>query len=134
MTDTQPQAQLVTIEPSPTASTSFSEPSYRLFIDDERFPAAKDGDMIIVRDYYEAISIMKRKGCPAFISFDHDLGDLSPNGFQIAKWMVEKDMDAHRNWIPLTFDFYVHSQNPAGAIDILSYLDNYLNFRNEVTS
>ena len=100
---------------------------YRLFIDDERMAALKDGEMIhIVRDYDEAVMIMESLGCPKFISFDHDLGEKSKDGYEIAKWIVEKDMDENGGFIPETFQYYVHSQNPIGKGNIEGILENYL--------
>jgi hypothetical protein len=110
------------------------EPGYRLFIDDEREPAKNDTDMVVVRSYKEAVAYMTRHGCPIFASFDHDLGSESPSGYFIAEWMVERDLNSNRGFIPVDFDFYVHSQNPVGAANIRNYLSNYLNHRNEVTS
>jgi len=45
--------------------------SYRLFIDDLRNPASPG--WVVARDSDTAIKILEARGCPAEISFDHDL-------------------------------------------------------------
>jgi len=103
---------------------------YSLFIDDERFPPQKNqvGEWVIGRTMAEVKAIILEKGFPAFVSFDHDLGDNEPTGYDIAKWMVDYDMA--NNIIPENFAFYVHSQNPIGARNIQIYLDSYLKIKN----
>lgn len=110
--------------------------SYRMFLDDERMPAEKDMDMIIVRSFDEAVAYIKRHGCPIFISFDHDLcfehyGNMPTNektGYDLAKWLVLQDVYSE-GFIPEGFGFQVHSQNPVGAKNIQAYLSRYLELR-----
>lgn len=99
---------------------------YKLFIDDERFPPADDpcARWVIVRNLNEAQHAILTMGFPVFISWDHDLGADTPSGFDIAKWIVDYDLDY--NVIPADFDFYVHSQNPVGAGNIEGLLRGYL--------
>lgn len=68
-----------------------------------------------------------REGCPDFISFDNDLM-RELEGIDLAKWLVEKDMDCP-GFIPAGFDFFVHSQNNIARERILSYLGQYLSSR-----
>jgi len=99
-----------------------------MFIDDERFPV-KD-DFIIVRSVAEAIlEIEKHDQPPNYISFDHDLGDNVKTGFDLAKWLVEKDLDYEGSFLPNDFSFYVHSANPVGKENIEGLLNNYLEYR-----
>ena len=100
----------------------------RLFLDDERFPPEK-GEWVIVRTFYEAVNYCYKRGCPVFISLDHDLGEDTPTGYDFAKWLVEQDMNSDGEYIPVDFTFYVHSQNPVGAENIKKYLNNYLEHR-----
>jgi len=102
---------------------------YSLFIDDERHPPRDDRRWITCRDWEEVMMCLRRNGMPGHISFDHDLGDHTHTGFDIAKFLVELDMDAPQFSIPPEFTFYVHSQNPIGKGNIESYLNNYLKFR-----
>jgi hypothetical protein len=99
--------------------------TWRLFIDDERFPSSKDYDMIIARSMEEVKNLVSDLGMPSFVSFDHDLGADEPTGYDIAKWMVDMDMGGAAKF-PGPFRFYVHSQNPIGKKNIESYLTNYL--------
>lgn len=97
----------------------------KLFIDDIRNPATHD--FAIVRSAADAYEFMESFGCPDHISFDHDLGESdAPTGFDIAKWMVNRDLDTNGQFIPRDFTFYVHSANPVGAANIQGLLNNYL--------
>lgn len=102
--------------------------TWRLFIDDERMPASQDYDMLIARNIDEVLNLISDLGMPRFISFDHDLGDDTPNGYKIAQWLVEMDMNQEAEF-PEDFDFYVHSQNPIGKTNIEEYLGSYLRFK-----
>lgn len=104
--------------------------TYKLFIDDERFPVTLDG-WVIARNQREVKEALNVHGFPSFISFDHDLGGDEPSGMDITKMIVEMDLDGLID-IPDSFTFYVHSQNVEGAKNIQSYLSNYLKVkRNE---
>lgn len=113
--------------------------TYRLFLDDIREPAEADKDMIVVRSFDIAVNYIRLRGCPYFISFDHDLGlqhyygDTSDEktGYDLAKWLVHTDLFARGRFIPENFTFYVHSQNPVGKKNIEAYLNNYLAQRAE---
>ena len=123
----------------------------KLFIDDIRQPhdvkvAWHDGYMRefpsifaweVVRTYDEFTEFILKNGLPTEISFDHDLGiehyptsveemtkpiDYSKykerTGYHAAQWLVDycytNDLD-----IP---EFYVHSFNPVGRMNIVNYL------------
>ena len=105
--------------------------TYRLFIDDERFPPDNDGrNWQIARDWDDVQMIVREHGMPNFISFDHDLGDHTHTGYDIVKFMVELDMDGDPDFcLPKDLEFYVHSQNPIGKENIQAYLTNYLEFK-----
>lgn len=100
---------------------------YSLFIDDERLASLEDDEeMVVVRSYDEAIEVMTSLGCPNYISFDHDLGDTNANGHEIAKWIVEQDLNENGMFIPDNFEFVVHSQNPIGKKNIEGVFENYI--------
>lgn len=101
-----------------------SQAGVKLYVDDERYP--KTDNWIIVRSFTEAKEFIVTKGCPSYISFDHDLG-LDGTGLDLAKWLVEEDLD--NNIIPDDFDFNVHSANPVGAENIRSLINSYLTFK-----
>ena len=104
--------------------------SYKLFLDDERYPAdtTSDGETswIIARNYAEFLKCIGTHGMPAFISFDHDLGE-GKDGYDCAKWLGDFSIDCDLD-LP---DFYVHSQNPIGAASINGYLNCLKRFRKE---
>lgn len=74
-----------------------------------------------------AIDYIEKNGCPDFISFDNDL-QRELEGFDLAKWLVEQDMNKE-GFIPKDFQFFVHSQNPIAKTRIYSYLNQYLEQR-----
>lgn len=97
--------------------------SYRMMLDDIRPPPNKS--WTVVRSVAAAKEQILTWGMPFYISFDHDLGDNVPSGKDFANWLVESDLagDIH---IPLNFEFYVHSANPAGALNIQGLMSQYL--------
>ncbi len=110
--------------------------SWLLFIDDERFPPDDGQEWKVARSYYDVGNLIYEYGMPSYISFDHDLGEKQKTGYDIAKWLVQLDMDSDelddfgkRYPFPDDFEFYVHSQNPVGKKNIETYLLNYLDFR-----
>ena len=108
---------------------------FSMFIDDERFPPEKwpsQHPLMLARSSADAICLMQIHGCPAFISFDHDLGG-EDTAMKIVNWMINQDMDTRHYglvFIPVYFSFAVHSQNPVGAKNITELLNRYLAFRN----
>lgn len=98
--------------------------SYKLFIDDERYPVTND--WIIVRSSREAIDVVKALGCPIEISFDHDLGG-DDTSIVFIKEFIEMVMDKKIS-IPNDFEYSIHSQNPIGRDNIKSLLSSFLNY------
>lgn len=113
--------------------------SYFLFIDDERDPIDvtwgtwqdqvmyRDGEWIIAREWHEVMELVVSLGFPRMISFDHDLGDRSINGYEIAKKLTNMVMDGVE--MPSDFEFRVHSKNPVGAENIRNFMENFLRHR-----
>lgn len=104
--------------------------TYRLFLDDERFPPSSwdSTDFIICRSYDEAIEVIQERGCPEYMSLDHDLGE-EKTGYDFVKtfsnWVQSESVD-----LPANFNFYVHSQNPIGAENIRKYMEWWLDYIN----
>jgi len=120
---------------------------YNLFLDDNRnvFSVYKytknsiyiDNDWVIVRNYNDFVNTIIQNGLPNIISFDHDLSDkkyilrLDKNedysnyrektGFECAKWLVNYCLDNNLNFP----EYYVHSFNPIGKENIISYIENF---------
>lgn len=103
---------------------------YNLFIDDERVPSdvtwvrLPDVEWVIARNIREVKNLLKEKGFPDMISFDHDLGYMTPTGADIAMELINEDLD--NGTMPCGFTFYVHSMNPVGAENIGRLMSNYL--------
>ena len=114
-----------------TDNIIINEGNYSLFLDDERFPSdetsAPFGDWVICRSTEEAKDTIIAYGIPKHISFDHDLGDNAPTGYDLVKWLTENDMD--NKFSIDNLDYYVHSANPVGKKNIEGLLDNYLIFK-----
>lgn len=104
---------------------------YRLYVDDLRDPISPD--WVVARNPAAAIRILETRGCPVEISFDHDLGG-DDTAMPIVKRLIELDMDAHGQYIPVEFHFTVHSANPVDRENIRELLARYLVFRFEQQS
>lgn len=92
-----------------------------------------------IEHYFDLLGVL-----PSVISFDHDLADLhygvqdhvdedyydlmdtqnEKTGYHCAKWLVEFCMN---NNLELP-EYYAHSMNTVGRINILGYLDNFVKF------
>ncbi len=96
--------------------------TYKLFIDDERFPVTDD--WIIARSSSQALNVVISKGFPIEIAFDHDLGGDDTSMLFIHK-IVDLLYDGHIT-IPKGFTYSVHSQNPIGVANIKGLMDNVL--------
>ena len=105
--------------------------TYKLFIDDERFPPGGEAgsyDWEIARSSEEAKQMIFRSGMPSFISFDHDLGG-EDTSMVFLKWLIEYILDANcESTVISKFpDFYVHSQNPIGVKNITGLIEGFNN-------
>jgi hypothetical protein len=100
--------------------------TWSLFIDDERHPSPRDGrNWHIARNLDEAVALIEQHGLPGHISFDHDLGDNAPTGYDIARRLVDMDLDGRIN-MPTELSFYVHEPNLIGKDNIEGLLKGYL--------
>lgn len=98
--------------------------TYRLFIDDERSPPrGGENDWVIARSSAEAKQVVRDRGVPSFISYDHDLGgnDTSMN---FIWWLIGSYLDGTIQSFPINYG--VHSQNPVGARNIQYLLDGFI--------
>lgn len=115
---------------------------YNLYLDDVRTPT--QGNWVIVRDYYEFIDTINSIGLNNFswISLDHDLGEEAmieyytnvkhnniidysnineKTGMDCCKFLVEHCIEKNLT-LP---EINVHSANPVGSVNMMSYLDNF---------
>lgn len=91
---------------------------YKMFIDDVRNPPP--GDWVVVRSSNEAITYIQLNGMPAFISFDHDLGG-SDTTMVFLRDLVDMVWNGEDN--PPAYE--VHSANPVGAKNIVSFMESW---------
>lgn len=107
--------------------------SYCLFLDDVREPPYPVfGPWTVARTMAEAQEIVLARGCPYYMSLDHDLGSVDgvvqPTGYDFAKWFIEQDMDGKIS-IPKDDEDFIynsHSANPVGMMNIMKLLESYL--------
>jgi hypothetical protein len=104
-----------------------------IYLDDLRTPI--DKKWIIVRTYSDFVKAVKKHGLDNIskISFDHDLNDFAggseKTGKSAADWLVGYHMDLCDEKVISGEEFpeiTVHSDNPVGAKNIISYINNYL--------
>jgi hypothetical protein len=125
--------------------------SYHLFLDDERFP--KDVkwielpplNWVFARNYNQFVQIIKTRGIPATVSFDHDLcqehydeyavahdkrmlsfGTIryhifkEKSGYECAQFLAEQCV-AQKVAIP---PYYIHTLNGLGKTNIFNVLES----------
>lgn len=88
--------------------------TWKLFLDDLRFPAVEDQQTVICRTSMEALAEIERRGCPAEMMLDHDLGE----GDDVSKIFyngLEALLLDGKIFLPDTFTFSVHSMNSVGG-------------------
>ena len=119
--------------------------NYNLFLDDLRIPThvtwvnvPKDQHYSVVRNYQEFVDIITLRGLPKFVCYDHDLNDVhyghglqgddipydsytEKTGYDVAKWLVDYCMKKGVKHPP----YVVHSMNPVGKQNIISYVESY---------
>lgn len=96
--------------------------TWKLFLDDERNPT--EPGWTVVRNSLMAIhKVVERKQLPEAMSLDHDLGDdddtmrfLKELHYVWESWGADPDL------IP---KYYVHSANPVGVKNIISFMETW---------
>ena len=96
--------------------------TWKLFIDDERFPIAND--WVIARSSADAIKQIVERGMPAEIAFDHDLGG-EDTVFRLLNWLTDQLIDGKLQF-PSNFRYSIHSQNPVGARNIADRMNSLI--------
>ncbi|RMH10630.1 MAG: hypothetical protein D6698_17460 [Gammaproteobacteria bacterium] len=103
----------------------------KIFLDDLRVPY--DKDFVVARTDHAfkriILDLSDVGGSVSMISFDHDLGEHSMNGYELAHWLIAIDMD--HGVLSDDFQFIVHSANPVGRENIERLLTNYLRHKKE---
>jgi hypothetical protein len=92
----------------------------------------------LVRNYQEFVDLITLRGIPKFVTYDHDLADkhyghglknddipydqyAEKTGYDCAKWLVDYCMKKGVKHPP----YQVHSMNPVGKQNIISYVESY---------
>lgn len=87
----------------------------KLYLDDKRDPSTDRG-WVVVRTMDAFQAVVLEQGIPEVVSFDHDLDEDQPTGYDTAKWFVdyciEQDVDPH------ALEWNSHSANPPGCANI----------------
>jgi hypothetical protein len=103
-----------------------------------KLPDVPNEHWVVVRSYNEFVDTINKLGLPTFVSLDHDIasshyghglqGDDIPydsytekTGYDCAKWLVEYCMKKGVKHPP----YVVHSMNPVGEKNIISYVESY---------
>lgn len=95
-----------------------------LWLDDVRNPldfGLKGKEFFWAHNSYEFVQYIKNNPMPDEISFDHDLGLDSFDGYWCAKWLVNRCISS-RVALPVC---RVHSANPVGKSNIESVFNTY---------
>lgn len=95
--------------------------AWKLFLDDERDPVTDD--WIIARSSREAIDLVKAKGMPDEIAFDHDLGG-DDTSMKFIWWFIDAHYDGLLNIGEISYT--IHSQNTVGVANIRGLMDGFL--------
>lgn len=103
----------------------------KLFLDDSREPSMvhRDDGWTIVRDYFEFVKIVDNYFDEIeLVSFDHDLAcfenGVEYTGKSAAVYLSNYCID-HNKKFP---NWYVHTGNPVGRLNIIDYIIHYLKF------
>lgn len=98
---------------------------YAIFLDDERLPPDRDDRIwLVARNRSQFFKAISHFGMPTHISFDHDLGEGEPTGYEIAKEWIE-DMALRDMPTPgASFTYDVHSMNPVGRDRIKNWMED----------
>lgn len=105
--------------------------SYNLFIDPTKEPQRDGKKWQTARSTTAAAAIMKQLGAPKNLSFNYDLGKNEPYGADIARWLVQ--LDLNHNILASDIEYTVHGGSVVDATNIKNILRNYLNFKYKAT-
>ena len=111
---------------NPDGSLGYRDPNvfYKVIGAEHILKKMGEYDVVYVNSFNKALEYIEDHGCPAFISFDNDLGGALEGG-DLARLLVKKDLDTP-GFIPAQFDFFVHSRNPVARKNIELLLRRYL--------
>lgn len=96
--------------------------TWKLYLDDVRDPT-EDGYVVARSSIMGVVEIANRQDFPEFMSLDHDLGE-EDNTMKFLKelYVIWEERGADPEAIP---DYIVHSANPIGAQNIISFMESW---------
>lgn len=102
---------------------------YTLFIDDERHPTPGLTKVLWAKDCDDVSRILNEHGCPAVISFDHDLGQfadgrIKPNAMAALHELIGRHLDDDLD-LNNVRRVIVHTQNPSGMRNLQGLWDGF---------
>lgn len=115
-------------------AASPTERPWCLFIDDIRHPPdvrlgpewqSLENDFLIARTCEDAIAMINGRGLPAYITFDHDLGEDQPAATTIMWHIINGHLD--EKWdCSIIRDVQIHSANPVGAKNLFLLWEGFV--------
>jgi hypothetical protein len=106
--------------------------SYNLFIDPVKEPQRDGKKWQTARSTTAAAAIMKQLGAPKAISINYDLGKNEPYGAEIARWLVQ--LDLNHNILSQDLEYFIHGGSVVDATNMKMILNNYLKFKYKAKS
>jgi hypothetical protein len=101
--------------------------SYNIFIDPAKEPQRDGRKWQTARSTTAAAAIMKQLGAPKAISINYDLGKDEPYGADIARWLVQ--LDLNHNILTNDVEFLIHGGSIVDATNMKLIINNYLKFK-----
>lgn len=96
--------------------------SYKLFLDDLRYPKSTypefSGyedfwkDIKIARSYSDAVDLLNRFGLPEVLMLDYNLGEIH-NGMDFVTLFIEI-VESDPSMLPADFEYYIHTNSDSG--------------------
>jgi len=94
----------------------------KIFLDDIRNPP--DNSWTLVRNFNEFQKlILQNKGKVNKLSFDHDLGENQPSGYDATKWLIQEAIDDF-DLVKGLQKIIVHTDNIPGGDNIQGYFQS----------
>lgn len=93
--------------------------TWNLYLDDVRDCPFVDGNWLVARSSQEALDLYLVEGMPAFMSLDHDLGG------EDTTMQFLRMLEAHSSEDDRIPEYVVHSSNPVGKMNIVSFMESW---------
>jgi hypothetical protein len=95
----------------------------KLFLSSDSLPT--QGEWEVVRNHDDFImTVVLAEGAITTISFDHDLGDDSEDGYWCLRWMVEEMTGDPTFQLPKLKEIIIHNANPVEGETMARYAEN----------